>query len=1059
MRYQYNAMQMRHLPYLFTTLCFFVFSSLSSQDGTEWEDPEVFQINREKPHATFYRHTSEDDAIGAKKFTGSPFYQSLNGTWKFNWVKKPSERPKYFYREDYDVSEWDEIPVPGNWELNGFGTPIYSNINYVFPVDPPKVNRDYNPVGSYKREFIISEDWQKKEVYIHFGAVRTAMYFWINGKFVGFNEGSKTPAEFNISKYLESGKNTIAVEVYRWSDASYIEDQDFWRLSGMDREVYLYATPKVAIRDFRVVGDLDPTYTEGIFKLDVNFRNTSGRTMKGLKTSVKLLDQGQELFSESKSLDIEGGDDSSVSFQQEIKEVNKWSAETPYLYTMVLTTSDKSGNVIESTSRKIGFRKVEIIGNRFLVNGIQAYLKGVNLHDHDPVSGHVVAEELTLLDLKIMKEHNINAIRCSHYPKDEHFYRLCDEYGFYVIDEANIETHGMGTTNQGLDNDLERQAIHPAYRPEWKAMHMDRTVRMFERDKNYTSIVIWSLGNEAGNGENLFDTYYWLKSVDSTRPVQYEGATKYTNSDIQAPMYDYLPSMIEYAEGDAKRPYIMCEYAHAMGNSVGNLQDYWDVMEKYDVLQGGFIWDWVDQGLLAKNPKGEEYFAYGGDLDGQYLQNDRNFCLNGLVDPDRDIQPALLEVKKVYQYIKFRDFNASTGQLTIYNGYDFISLDRFDITWSLLKNGVEVADGKLPQSIASARTKEQVPIDVPSFENDSEYHLNIRASLKVNEGLLKAGHIVASEEFSLSNQVINSFDTTVLGSFKTSSKENFSTIENENFTAIFDESNGWLVSLNYGNGNILQSPLKSNFWRPTTDNDFGFNMPDKMGAWRKATQNQVLNSFSVEPMPNKKGKSASLKVSTTYDLPDVEGKVTVSYSFNNAGEIMVSQFLVSIDNRMPIIPRIGVNLALKNEYQEAEWFGRGPHESYSDRKTSAFVGAYSSKVSDLYFPYIRPQENGNRTDVRTVSFVNSSEIGIKISAVDELLSFSAHHQLNSDFDEGEKKIQKHTYDVPKRKLVNVNIDFKQMGVGGDTSWGAMPHDQYQIEAKDYTYSFIISPIQ
>ncbi|WP_462248482.1 beta-galactosidase, LacZ type [Ekhidna sp.] len=1034
--------------------CFFTFS----QNGTEWEDPEVFQINREYPHATFYRHDNEESALGAKKYENSPFYQSLNGIWKFNWVKKPSERPKYFYLEEFDVSNWAEISVPGNWELNGFGTPIYSNINYLFPVDPPKVDHDYNPVGSYRRQFTIAEDWDDKEIYIHFGAVRTAMYIWVNGKFVGFNEGSKTPSEFNITKFIRPGKNSIAVEVYRWSDASYIEDQDFWRLSGMDREVYLYATPKATIRDLKITGDLDESYSNGVLDLTTSYRNTSKSTYKGLITSVKLMDSGKTIYQESKSIDVEVGDDSSLKFRREIVDIKPWSAETPYLYTLVVTNSDKKGNIIESISRKIGFRKVEIKGNKLLVNGIQVYLKGVNLHDHDPITGHVVDEDLTLQDLTLMKENNINAIRCSHYPKDEHFYRLCDEYGFYVIDEANIETHGMGTTNQGLDNDFERQAIHPAYRDEWKAMHLDRTIRMYERDKNYTSIIIWSLGNEAGNGKNLFATYDWLKNADSTRPVQYEGATKYANSDIQAPMYDYIPSMIEYAEGEAKRPYILCEYAHAMGNSVGNLQDYWDVIEKYDVFQGGFIWDWVDQGLLAKTTSGEEYFAYGGDLGGQYLQNDRNFCLNGLVDPDRKVQPALLEVKKVYQYVKFKNYDLSSSQLTVYNGYDFIDLNAFNFNWTLVENGKPKANGEITDFNLTPRTEKTVKIVLPELNSSSEYYLNISASLKEKSHLLEKGHEVAREEFKLTDYQYNTFDVSEVATFEVSTKGSFKSVSTENFKATFDTESGLLISLNYGEGNLLNSPLIPNFWRSTTDNDFGFNMPDKMGVWKKASQNQSLTEFSIDTKSKRK-KSGLIKVIAEYELNDVIGKVTMNYTFNAEGELFVEQSLNIGRNDLPNMPRIGTNLSLINDYQLVEWYGRGPHESYIDRRTSAFVGSYSSKVADLYFPYIRPQENGNRTEVRKVSFLNSNGKGIEVQAVDKLISFSAHHQLNGDFDEGEKKIQKHTYDVPVRNLVNINIDYMQMGVGGDTSWGAMPHQKYQIIPNNSKHSFLIKPVK
>ncbi|MEM9986844.1 MAG: glycoside hydrolase family 2 TIM barrel-domain containing protein, partial [Bacteroidota bacterium] len=541
----------------------------------------------------------------------------------------------------------------------------------------------------------------------------------------------------------------VAVEVYRWSDASYMEDQDFWRLSGMDRDVYLYATPKVTLHDFRVIAGLDEAYVDGKFSLDLTYRNVERLITEPGRVSVQLLDQGKPLLDLTQELSISEKAEASLSFTGELPGVRPWSAEDPYLYTVLISLTDARGELQEAISHRVGFRSIEVKDAQFLVNGVPVYLKGVNLHDHDPVTGHVVGEEVTRQDLRLMKEHNLNAIRCSHYPKNDYFYRMCDEYGFYVIDEANIESHGMGATNQGLDDDLARQALHPAYQPQWKAAHLDRTMRMYERDKNFTSIVTWSLGNEAGNGPNFFATYDWLKSKDDTRPVQYEGATQYENTDIQAPMYDRIPELKAYAESNPRRPLILCEYAHAMGNSVGNLQDYWDVIEAHEVLQGGFIWDWVDQGLLDQTPEGESYFAYGGDFDAQDIQNDRNFCLNGLVDPDRRPHPALLEVKKVYQYIKFKDFDPDSGLLTIYNGYDFKDLSGYRIAWHLLREGKLVAQGDLEPLALPARQTARVSLDLARYSLSREHQLELHAYLTKDEGLLKAGHEVAAESFSL----------------------------------------------------------------------------------------------------------------------------------------------------------------------------------------------------------------------------------------------------------------------------------------------------------------------
>lgn len=1043
----------------------------SAQERPVWENPEIFQINREYPHAAFFRHATEASALAAATYENSPFYQSLNGTWKFQWVPKPADRSHYFYRPDYDVSDWDDMLVPANWELEGYGIPIYTNIVYPFPANPPLVNHDDNPVGSYRRSFTLPANWQEQEVYLHFGGVSGAMYVWVNGQQVGYNEGSKTPAEFRITPYLQSGENTLAVEVYRWSDASYLEDQDFWRLSGIDREVYLYATPKATLRDFRVIAGLDPAYRDGEFDLTLHYRNTNEKPVKGYTAEARLLDGEGEVLRFSRKVTLPTGDQGQVRFSGQVPGVKHWTAETPHLYTLLISLKDDKGKVREAVSTKVGFREIEIRNNQFLVNGVPVYLKGVNLHDHDALRGHVVSEELTLLDLQRMKEFNINAIRCSHYPKNEHFYRFCDSLGFYVIDEANIETHGMGTTNQGLDNNEKAKALHPAYRPEWKAMHLDRTVRMYERDKNYPSIVTWSLGNEAGNGENFYATYDWLKKQDPTRPVQYEGATQYENSDIQAPMYARIHDLISYAENNPQRPLILCEYAHAMGNSVGNLQDYWEVIEKYDVLQGGFIWDWVDQGLKARTPEGETYYGYGGDFGGQYLQNDRNFCLNGLVDPDRAPHPHLYEVKKVYQYIKFKDFDPATGRLTIYNGYDFQNLDDYTFHWRLLEDGREVKSGELGSLALPARTATTVEIELPALTSGREYYLQLSAKLKNDQPLLSAGHEVAAEEFQLTTAEAGPVFTPRPD--KTVAVERTAgevTVRGEGFTARFDLTTGRLAALDYGQGNLLRQSPRPNFWRAPTDNDFGYNMPRVMGVWKAATREQELQSVSVatartladnaQALATGSREAALAHLSATYRLGGLEqGTATLTYTINGAGEILVETQLSGISDQQPPIPRLGVNLVLDNRFQQADWYGRGPQENYQDRKTAAFVGRYTLPVQQLMHPYIRPQENGYRTEVRRVAFHDEQGRGVAFTAVDTLLSFSAHHQLNSDFDEGDQKIQRHTFDVPHRKLVNVNIDYKQMGVGGDDSWGARPHAEYMIPASDYTYRFMLAPVR
>lgn len=1040
----------------------------SEWENPEWENPEIFQKNRLEPTASFYRFENTELAFKSQNWKQSNLYQSLNGEWDFYYAKNIYERPVDFYKNDFSLAGWDKLQVPSNWEIEGHGIPFYTNVKYMFPPNPPLIPHDDNPIGSYKRTFEIPENWTEKDVILHFEGVSGAMYVWVNGEEVGYNEGSKTPAEFDITKFIKKGKNTVAVQVLRWSDASYMEDQDFWRLSGMDRDVYLYAKNKIAIHDFRVIADLENNYNDGILNVDIALKY-SLKASSNNNLTIQLFDDENEVYSAYKEVNTAEGV-SNVVFNHKIPAVKTWNAEKPNLYTLVINLKDENGATTEATSVKVGFRKIEIKNSQFLVNGKAVYLKGANLHDHSDVKGHVISEELTLKDLQVMKQNNLNAIRCSHYPKDPHFYRMCDKYGFYVVDEANIETHGLGASNQGLEGNKKKQSIHPSYLPQWREMHLDRTIRMFERDKNFPSVVTWSLGNEAGNGENFHVTYKWLKEHDTTRPTQYEGATYDTNTDIQAPMYWAIEKMIDYAENDGARPLIQCEYAHAMGNSVGNLQDYWDVIEKYDIMQGGFIWDWVDQGLLTENEKGEKYWAYGGDLGGFDYQNDNNFCLNGVVNPDRTAHPALYEVKKVYQYIKFKAENLSEGKINITNKYDFTNLNEYQFSWKLFENGIEVTKGEITELNVEPYQSKIVQLNLPELTNKSgEYYLNVYANSKNETPLVPVNYEVAFEQFQLtkySNKTVTEASET---EFLVSAKDSIITLSNKAVTVKFDGTNGQMTELDYGNGNILVQGVKPNFWRATTDNDFGAKFPKKLNKWEKASNNQILTGIqlvnnnqkidlSVSSLEEVKISKSNLQIATVYNLPSVKGTVNVNYSINTLGEIEIVTTLNGIENSLPILPKFGSNFILKNEYQNVKWYGRGPHENYQDRNTSALVGIYNAKVADLYFPYIRPQENGYKTDTRWVTFTNENGVGVKINASD-LFGFSTHHQYNSDFDAGEGKQQRHTTDIPTRDFVNVNIDKVQMGVGGDTSWGRTAHDQYLIKPGNLSYSYIITPLK
>ena len=1029
-------------------------------ENPEWENPEIFQINRENPRATFYTYPSNAEALQNASWQQSPFYKSLNGTWDFYFAENPELRPSDFYKNNFSVAGWQKINVPSNWEMEGFGIPIYTNIVYPFPKNPPFIQHDLNNVGSYKRAFEIDADWNNKDVFLHFEGVSGAMYVWVNGEKVGYSEGSKTPAEFNITKYVKSGKNDVAVQVLRWSDGSYLEDQDFWRLSGIERDVYVYAQEKTGLNDVKVLAGLKNNYKDGVFNIDLEIKNNTNKT-ESKTIQVKLLDGNKEILNFSKTATIPTGI-STISFKDNIANVKTWNAEFPNLYTILISDGTRS------TALKTGFRTIEIKNSQVLVNGKAVLFKGVNVHDHDETTGHVISEALTMKDLRLMKENNVNAIRCSHYPKNPFFYRMCDEFGFYVIDEANIETHGMGTTNQGLDNNEAAKKIHPAYLPQWKAMHLDRTERMYERSKNHTSIITWSLGNEAGNGENFYTTYDWLKQKDPSRPVQYEGATSYENTDIQVPMYWRIEQMIEYAENNPKRPLIQCEYSHAMGNSLGNFQDYWDVIEKYDIMQGGYVWDWVDQGILTKNDKGESFWAYGGDLGGAHLHNDANFCLNGVVNPDRTPQPELNELKKVYQYIKFHSENPENGEIKITNKYDFTNLSDYELRWELTENGVKKAEGILETIHLAPQKSVIVSLPLPNINlTKNEYAINMYANARNEAALLAKGHLVAYEQFQMGifkpADLVNNNNTNLI----VKQDGDVFRLVNNHISVGFNTKTGHMSHLDYGHGNMIVQGIKPNFWRATTDNDFGFNMPEKMKVWNQASTVQELKSFKLFvdekeiALKNVLQRDAlkTVKLVFEYHVPSVNGGLEMSYDIHENGSMVVKNQLKNINKDLPVMPRFGNNFIVKNDYNQVQWYGRGPHENYQDRNTSALVGKYSATVSDLYFPYIRPQENGYRTDNRTVRFTNKSGQGIEIVKGTDTFSFSAHHQYNSDFDEGDIKQQRHTTDVPVRDFVNINIDYKQMGVGGDDSWQAQPHDKYKIFPNNLNYTYSIQPVK
>ncbi len=1035
--------------------------AFTEKEPRDWENPEMFKQNREDPHATFVGFNDEESALKAL-ITNSPNYLSLDGTWKFNWVKSPDQRPFWFFKDNYDTRDWNEIVVPSNWEMKGYGVPIYVNIQYPFKKNPPFIPHEWNPVGSYKRNFKIPSEWKGKEVFLHFGAVSSAFYVWVNEQLVGYSQESKTPAEFDISKYLKKGNNSLAVEVYRWCDGSYLEDQDFWRLSGIQRTVFLHARPKTYISDFFANGDLDNNYKDGLLNLDVQLRN-KGEKGNDFIVEASLYDKGQKLYGESKDVKI-SENKGEVNFIKSFPAINKWTAETPNLYTLVISLKSPDGKVLESVSSRIGFRKIEIINSQLLINGAAILIKGTDLHEHDDVNGHVIDEAMVLKDIRVMKSNNINAVRTSHYPQQEFWYEMCDKYGLYLIDEADIESHGVGYEKD----------VTLADKPEWAAAHHDRLQRMVERDKNHPSVIIWSMGNESGDGHNFLNGYKWIKGRDTSRPVQYERAEKITNTperhtDIWCPMYSKIDYLERYAKDEKNdRPLIMCEYAHAMGNSSGNFKDYWDVIEKYPKLQGGFIWDWVDQGLLKTDKYGEKYWAYGGDFGVEGIPSDGNFCINGLVWPDRNGKPGLNEVKKVYQYIGFEPVDLSKGILKLKNKYDFTNLSEFNFDWEIVSDGSIVRSGNLtfPDFQPMQEKLVTLPLKPASPAPGAEYFLNIRASRSDEWNSVPEDHIYASAQFKLpvEGQPLKPKmdDLTVL---QTNTVGNNLEVSGSDMKIVFNLEAGRLESFTYKGKQLIKKAPEPDFWRPPTDNDYGYGMDRKLDVWKKAGEKSVVKKAAIsQPGLGK------VIVDFTYDIPGKEGEKIAEYSSEyiiyGSADIVIRNKFSKMSDKIPEIPRMGMQMQLPEEYINLKWFGRGPHENYCDRKTSADIGLYESTVADQYVPYIRPSENGYKTDTRWLTLTDDNGAGLLVSG-EPLFCFSALNNIHDDFESPGKLSQyrkdaktanTHTNDIKPRDLVNLNVDLGQMGVGGDDAWGAIIHPQYRLLDKNYEYSFRLRPI-
>ena len=1078
-----------------------------------WQDIQVVAVNKEKPRSSFMSYADRETAL-TSRFEKSPYYSLLNGTWKFFFVDSYKDLPQNITDPSVNTSSWDDITVPGNWEVQGHGVAIYTNHGYEFkPRNPqPPLLPEANPVGVYRRDIEIPASWDNRDIYLHIGGAKSGLYVYLNGKEVGYSEDSKNPAEFLINKYLQPGKNVLTLKIFRWSTSSYLECQDFWRMSGIERDVFLWSQPKASIQDFRVVSTLDDTYTNGIFKLAVDLKNHTQET-KNLNVGYELLDaKGNLVTSESNDIWVSPAAPQTASFEYDLKNVAPWSAEHPNLYKLLMTIKEE-GKVIEVVPFNVGFRRFEMKqidqvaedGKPYTVllfNGQPVKFKGVNIHEHNPETGHYVTEELMRKDFELMKQNNINAVRLCHYPQDRKFYELCDEYGLYVYDEANIESHGMYySLKKGgtLGNN-----------PEWLIPHMDRTMNMYERNKNYPSVTFWSLGNEAGNGYNFYQTYLYLKDKEinsMNRPVNYERALWEWNTDMYVPQYPSAEWLEEIGRKGSDRPVAPSEYSHAMGNSSGNLWDQWKAIYKYPNLQGGFIWDWVDQGILEKDKNGREYYTYGGDY-GVNAPSDGNFLCNGIVNPDRTPHPAMAEVKYAHQNIGFEAIDLANGLFRVTNRFYFTNLKKYMVHYSVTANNKVVRSGKVSLDIEPQASKEfTVPVGNLKPQAGTEYFVNFNVTTVEKEPLIPIGHEIACDQFRLPIESPKK-------AFKISGPKLTVSTNGDNLSAssskvnfVFNRKTGIVTSYKVDGTEYFSEGfgIQPNFWRAPTDNDYGNGMPKRLQVWKESSKNFNVTDATVTMDGN------NAVVNVNYLLP-AGNLYIVNYTIYPSGAVNVAarftstnmdaaQTEVSESTRTATftpgrdaarkeasklnVPRIGVRFRLPASMNQVEYFGRGPAENYLDRNAGSMVGLYKSTAEELYFPYVRPQENGHHTDTRWVS-LSTGKKGLLIQA-DNTIGFNALRNSIEDFDDEEAtglsrqwsnftpeqvanhdeaaaknvlRRQHHINDITPRDFVEVCVDLKQQGVAGYDSWGSRPEPAYTLPAnREYNWGFTLIPLK
>lgn len=1037
----------KELKYIFWGIGMLCVIGLSgcSHSSNDWENPEVININTTEPHTTLIPYQNDSVAITDNR-KHSSFFKLLNGTWKFHYTTDVEKAPAKFYETGYTTENWDSIAVPSCWQLKGYGTPIYTNIKHPFPADPPHIKRD-NPVGSYRTTFSMPENWEDRQVFLHFAGVQSAFYLWVNGKKVGYSQGSMTPAEFNITRYLRKDKkNVLAAKVVRWCDGSYLEDQDFWRLSGIYRDVYLFATPALHIRDYQVKTDLDDEYKDALFQLDVDLKNYSEEQQKSGTIRVQLLDENnQQVFTDRIAMDqkVEASSEHSIHYEREVSSPEKWSAEHPYLYTLVITAYNSSGQVKEALSKKVGFREVEIKNAQLMVNGKPVEIRGVNRHEFDPDEGRVVSKESMIKDIKLMKQHNINAVRTSHYPNSPLWYRLCDKYGLYVWDEANIESHELRP--------------YCAEHTDWKEAHIDRGISMVERDKNHPSVIVWSMGNEAGIGENFYALENKIREADSTRPVHYEDHSHETNKltpsyfDIISNMYATPEELIRLHDSFPGRPIISCEYVHAMGNSVGAIQDYWQVIDRYERMQGAFVWDWVNQGLRKTSESGEEFWAYGGDFGDE--PNSGDFCLNGLIHADRTITPALKEVKHVYQPVEFEPTDLQQGKIRLINKHHFSGLGNFDVQWKLEENGHQIQKGSLEVEKVPAGTDKvvQIPFRKPSLKPAVEYFLTVNVRLPEKTKWADKGHCVAREQFRLPYKMAESLTRSLntLPPVKITETNNQVMVNGKQFTLQLDTTTGQISSYVYKKQEYIVSPPKLNFWRAPTQNDYR----DKNGSrrWKKAHLDSLHPE--VRKMDIKRMNKKVVQVNIKKILMDPEQRkafdVFCGYTIYGNGAVHVHTNLMPAPH-VTTMGKTGLQIRIPRKFKHFSWYGNGPHETYPDRKVSGRVDLYEKQVKQLFHMYDVPQESGNRTDVRWGAISSEDGYGLYFSG-DTLCHISAYPYADKAIEQA-----KHVHELRESDFVTLNLDHKQNGLGTATC-GPGYRRPYILKAGEMDFQFSLKP--